>query len=387
MSTTGIYWRYKNCNNIYWSESPKDINHYIKFNNPNEYFKHRENNGFPKNWSNIITLEKDENDNEISKKNKCNLDNSNVIKNTYELHKIRITDYNNINNSYLPYKCDWNYANHKLIGNKDIQPKTIFIKVEFIESFYNSYYKYLHKDSKFIIISGGGDVTIPENIDNRFDSCALIKNNKNIIFKILKDPRLIHWYAENCSKLYYKLTGIPTGIMNNSYITSIYNKNLLSNERIQFNDLSVICCHRTRNWNKERIKVNNLCKNKLSKFVTFKYSIPSNDYCKEISKYTFVLCVEGGGLDPSPKAFEAIIAGSIPIIKYSEGIFSAYSNLPVVFVNDWNENELCEYKLSLWLENLRCYYENIDLRKETLYKLSDKYWWNYITNSLKNIDL
>ena len=31
----------------------------------------------------------------------------------------------------------------------------------------------------------------------------------------------------------------------------------------------------------------------------------------------FVLCVSGGGIDPAPKAFEALAAGSIPIIQHS----------------------------------------------------------------------
>jgi hypothetical protein len=91
-------------------------------------------------------------------------------------------------------------------------------------------------------------------------------------------------------------------------------------------------------------------------------------FVETLSKYTFTLCVNGGGLDPSPKAFEAIIAGSIPIIKYSSGIYSAYKDLPVV----------TSEKLEKWLHSVRPFYEDIKLRREILYKLTYEYWNSYI---------
>ena len=101
---------------------------------------------------------------------------------------------------------------------------------------------------------------------------------------------------------------------------------------------------------------------------------------KLLLKYTFTLCVNGGGLDPSPKAFEAIIAGSIPIIKYSSGIYSAYKDLPVVFINDWSADEINYEKLQTWVSQYRKYYENLELRRETLYKLTFEYWKKHIVN-------
>ena len=123
-----------------------------------------------------------------------------------------------------------------------------------------------------------------------------------------------------------------------------------------------------------------MCKNEWKSLITYEQSISQSSFLDEISKYTFILCVEGGGLDPSPKAFEAIIAGVIPIIKKTDGIYSAYKDLPVVFIEDWIPSEITEDKLTNWLATLRKYYEDDKLRRETLYKLSDEYWWNYIIN-------
>ena len=52
----GCYFKYKNGFDIFWSNSEKDIKKDLKFNNPNEYYNHREKNGYPKNWSQIKVI-------------------------------------------------------------------------------------------------------------------------------------------------------------------------------------------------------------------------------------------------------------------------------------------------------------------------------------------
>jgi hypothetical protein len=58
-----------------------------------------------------------------------------------------------------------------------------------------------------------------------------------------------------------------------------------------------------------------------------------------LREHPFTLCVEGGGIDPSPKAFEALRQGSIPIIKNSP-LADAYRRFPVLVVEDWLEESL-----------------------------------------------
>ena len=108
-----------------------------------------------------------------------------------------------------------------------------------------------------------------------------------------------------------------------------------------------------------------------------------------ITAYPFVMCVHGGGIDPSPKAWETIRAGSIPIIL-NNTLYDAYRQLPVVFINNFTElldiknaNKTLA-KMKLWIEELKPYYEtNSILRNQTLYRLTAKYWFNNIIEKLK----
>ena len=53
-----MYWKNRNSASIYWSNSSINVKANVKFNNPNEFFAHRKQNGYPENWSNIKTMSK-----------------------------------------------------------------------------------------------------------------------------------------------------------------------------------------------------------------------------------------------------------------------------------------------------------------------------------------
>ncbi|CAK0819409.1 unnamed protein product [Prorocentrum cordatum] len=90
--------------------------------------------------------------------------------------------------------------------------------------------------------------------------------------------------------------------------------------------------------------------------------------------HSFVLCAHGGGLDPSPRAVQAIAAGAIPIIQHSP-LDAAYSLLPVVFVDSWTAEALTVEKLRRWKEELLPYYDDPRLRIEVIKRLTMDYWW------------
>ncbi|HAS22668.1 MAG TPA: hypothetical protein DCR51_05905, partial [Idiomarina loihiensis] len=84
---------------------------------------------------------------------------------------------------------------------------------------------------------------------------------------------------------------------------------------------------------------------KFSELVTIvNQEVSETKFLNLIEEHAFVLCVQGGGIDPSPKAWTAIAHGSIPIIA-SSPLDDAYSQLPVAFVNGWDEHSLSEKKL------------------------------------------
>ena len=84
----------------------------------------------------------------------------------------------------------------------------------------------------------------------------------------------------------------------------------------------------------------------------------------------FVLCVHGGGLDPSPKAWEAIMLGTIPIIQHST-LDDAYEQLPVVFIQRWQhlfEGDLAiiRSRLRRIAETLSPYYDDPHQRQQVI---------------------
>jgi hypothetical protein len=111
-------------------------------------------------------------------------------------------------------------------------------------------------------------------------------------------------------------------------------------------------------------------------------------FLNHIASVPFVACVHGGGLDPSPKAWETILAGTIPIVQRSQ-IADAYEHLPVAFVDNWQElflidEEQGEKKLRGWLNKLAPYYiEGSDLRQRTLNRLKTAYWLEQVEKKLE----
>ena len=86
------------------------------------------------------------------------------------------------------------------------------------------------------------------------------------------------------------------------------------------------------------------------------------------------MCVHGGGQDPSPKAWEAMLAGTIPIVQHFPGD-QPYRELPVVFVDNWSAAVINETRLRSWLTQLSPYYEDAALRQKVVERLHSKYWW------------
>lgn len=98
--------------------------------------------------------------------------------------------------------------------------------------------------------------------------------------------------------------------------------------------------------------------------------ISKNIFNNLTASVPFVVCVHGGGIDPSPKAWEAILLGTIPILQHST-LDDAYEQLPVLYVNHWDELfegdvNAIRKRLSTILEILSPYYDNEIKRKHII---------------------
>ncbi len=92
----------------------------------------------------------------------------------------------------------------------------------------------------------------------------------------------------------------------------------------------------------DRFTVSRLC-DELNSTLCFKpgnfdtrAGLPHKDFLKMVASYPFIACIHGGGIESSPKAWEALLVGTIPIIQHST-LDDAYERFPVMFVKDWSD--------------------------------------------------
>jgi hypothetical protein len=190
-------------------------------------------------------------------------------------------------------------------------------------------------------------------------------------------------YVENLDTLHPKLIPIPLGIYPPyypEYVSAYMPLQLelnLSSER----PIDVFCgVHAIRDgpqWENRKI-VANLCKTEWKSFVTWSEPTSIENFRDILLQSKFVLCVHGGGFDPSPRAWESLLCGCIPIIL-STTLDDAYSKFPVIFVDKWDSDTITKDKLDVWAKKYE-YIRDVSYRKSLLHKLSINYWWDQISD-------
>jgi hypothetical protein len=225
--------------------------------------------------------------------------------------------------------------------------------------------------NKFILVTGDADED-PNIYDTSF----------------IDNPLIIHWFAQNSTKIHQKITIIPIGLdyhtlancqKNHSWgpqMSALIQEELLLNiksnskpffERLilgyanfQFSLNGRYCYDRVdaiKNINKDLIYYE---QNKLNR----------EESWKKQSEYAFVVSPHGNGLD-CHRTWEALCLGCIPIVKTS-GIDRLFNNLPVLIVKDWKD---------LTPELLNKTVEEFKSKSFQMEKLTLEYWINLMNNS------
>jgi hypothetical protein len=225
--------------------------------------------------------------------------------------------------------------------------------------------------NKFILVTGDADED-PNIYDTSF----------------IDNPLIIHWFAQNSTKIHQKITIIPIGLdyhtlancqKNHSWgpqMSCLMQEELLLNiksnskpffERLilgyanfQFSLNGRYCYDRVdaiKNINKNLIYYE---QNKLNR----------EESWKKQSEYAFVVSPHGNGLD-CHRTWEALCLGCIPIVKTS-GIDRLFNNLPVLIVKDWKD---------LTPELLNKTVEEFKSKPFQIEKLTLEYWINLMNNS------
>jgi hypothetical protein len=281
-------------------------------------------------------------------------------------------------------RCDWFVCMRQLVCITPTEtPRTVFL------SAFNGYVGFpyfmtevLPKITKpIVLVIASEDATFPlGHLDKRHN---YYKPYFYLVHALLKNNLVLRIFVENLDTRHIKLTPIPLGLLPHSD-WDLYTP-LMKGIPIQFDTKKnwAYCCHRNRvgpQW-EDRAKVVSFCTDLWSSFTKFEMESSPTDFQHNLLHSKFCICVHGGGVDPSPRAWQALLCGSIPILEHSP-IDEAYSRFPVVYVDAWTPDAITPAKLEAWLEELRPFYEDPVKRKEVLRMLSLQYWWDIIQSPL-----
>ena len=237
-------------------------------------------------------------------------------------------------------------------------------------------------EAPFILVSGSEDVTLPNQLDQRWRRFSA--SEREDIRAILDHPLLRHWAAENLDERFHeKISPLPLGM--------VYSEPPAIREVIDVPTITplaerpckVLCAHRLREgpqWEARR-RVSMLARSDWSDWSTLvDTEVSEPAYLDLVKDHAFVLCVEGGGIDPSPKAWQAILHGAVPIIRRT-ALFEAYRDLPVAWVDDWDASAITRDRLADWQAQLAPRHDEAGARAQTVSMLGLEHWWDSLLGS------
>jgi hypothetical protein len=285
-------------------------------------------------------------------------------------------------------------------GDISIYPKTIFVRTDLIQYFYDKILPCL--STRFVLIIGDSDMSFPRQIDDRYPN---LFREGNTFLSLLNDSRIVHIFSEHLDERHDgHLSPIPLGVNpmefprmfgtlrkqhDGDYLLPYWIRNISFNNKLYQNHILRI--DRLREDGRkiwlDRRKVASYCNNEWHDFCISSGEIRKGlEFHKYLSKFTFVLCVHGGGIDPNPKLWQTLMAGSIPIMAHFPGDIM-YDDFPIAFIDthEWNNQSVTKKKLINWLFELRSYYEDPIQREIVLEKLTSQYWWNKIEDKIQLI--
>jgi hypothetical protein len=308
-----------------------------------------------------------------------------------ELHSTRLFPKNLGTQAYrltgIAARCDWVVLSDRAEPAVQLvrrlptpAPRHIFLSLRspFAALDYLAHHVLPQVQAPFVLVSGSEDVTVPNQRDLRWP--AFGADDRRHIDAILKHPQLRHWFAENLDDASHPLMSpLPVGLV---FPDGRPPAGLAAPavRPLSERPLRALCAHRTRpgpQWDVRR-QVSALATGHWAEWCTVvDHEVPEPEFLALAEQHAFVLCVEGGGLDPSPKAWQSLLHGAIPIVRDSP-LRQAYAQLPVAFVQDWTADELGPAQLRQWRDAMATFQDEPQKRQETLRRLSLDHWWSQI---------
>lgn len=201
-----------------------------------------------------------------------------------------------------------------------------------------------------IIFFGSEDCTFPAQIDNRWlpSTPAEISQFTEVIAGSQSK-----WFVENLDTPMPGVRAIPGGLLGNGPMQNWRVVRRGPIEPKSYQGKTMLISHRIRSdsqYDARRI-VTALGETSWSAFSHVVRPVEDENLTgseMDISqwrnlagKFSFVACVEGGGLSPSPKFYDVLLAKAFPVIRRS-AISAVHEELPCVVVPSWQSEHLSE---------------------------------------------
>lgn len=278
-------------------------------------------------------------------------------------------------------------ATHTKSGIVTIQPSVEPIdSIYFIESSperRTEIFEKLARTGARRIFFGSEDCTFPRQIDIRWKAASLAE--QATLKKIVANPGQV-WFSENIDEDVPHVYAIPGGLLGNGLMQHWRFVRSAPFELKRHHGKLLFISHRIRSDSQfdARRRVTKLGETSWSDFsFTVRPVEDENLTGSEMDitawrnlagKFSFVACVEGGGLSPSPKFFDVLLAGAIPIIRESP-ISKIHQILPCVVVKDWNTRSLSEAFLLQQFAEIKARWNNWGAVHEMM---TQEFWGDYV---------
>jgi hypothetical protein len=301
----------------------------------------------------------------------------------------------------FPARCDWvindwiDGSTATLYGDLHQLPRTVFVRTPVLQRFHNRILPCFPSTHRLVLLTGGSDKTVPRQTDQRSPgSYQAIPRTDWLSW--LNDPRIVALFVENLDEYFpqnSKVHPLSLGLNAAQLPTdpdTFFDSAVaqLPARNISQREIRMLFSNRVRGgtgqW-KDRARAAKMCQ-ALPHCEIAHFSI--NTFFQKIQTYPFLLCVHGGGLEPNPNLYTALLAGVIPIIAPFPGQ-SMYEGLPIVITDGrWDhESEFFSWDyLTHKRSELAPYFEDPWKRSAVLEKLTSKYWWNKVEDALANIN-
>ena len=225
---------------------------------------------------------------------------------------------------------DTNLLNSHLLGD------SIYICTDALLNFSLNFIEQIH--NPFTLLTGDSDTPITNNLIQY-----------NYISKILENPNLVNWFAQNMVADHPKLHQIPIGM---DYHTmwerpgtwGVAQQSPIAQERVLMNTLASAPDFSERffagycNWHFALERGDRQdCLVKIDRRISLieKNHLPRISTWQRQARCMFVISPEGAGID-CHRTWEAILLGCVPVVKKSK-LSVLFDQLPIVQLDDWSD--------------------------------------------------